>query len=317
MGTVVDQIAIVKGGWRQRHSALRLAVLAAKNCLRTGGRTPRDIDLLVNAGVYRDRNLGEPALAAIIQHDIGANPEDPHLGAHGTFSFDVANGSCGVLTALQIVDGFLRARAIECALIVASDADPGHGMSEDFPFSPFGAALLCSWTNDDRGLGRASWANDSVHHDAVNAAVQMIGRRNVLRVSVTADSDECLADTAAQTAKACLHGCSSTLDEVDAIVTAPAHRRYREALAAELGVRATRITAADTESMHTASLAAAFERARFPDWRWRKNSACRRGRRSDGRCRPLPELTALGVLLRISLYGSGSRCHRGLVIASR
>lgn len=75
--------------------------------------------------------------------DIRANPEDPHAGAHGTFSFDIANGACGVLTALQIVDGFLRSRAVQLALIVASDADPGHGMSEHFPISAAGAVLLC------------------------------------------------------------------------------------------------------------------------------------------------------------------------------
>ena len=74
--------------------------------------------------------LGEPALAAMIQQDIGANPEDPHANAHGTFSFDISNGACGVLAALQIVDGFMKSRAIDCALVVASDADPGHGMSE-------------------------------------------------------------------------------------------------------------------------------------------------------------------------------------------
>jgi 3-oxoacyl-[acyl-carrier-protein] synthase III len=51
---------------------------------------------------------GEPAIAALIQEDIGANPEDPHDDAHGTFSFDIANGTFGVLIALQIVDGFLR-----------------------------------------------------------------------------------------------------------------------------------------------------------------------------------------------------------------
>ena len=69
---------------------------------------PNDLDLLVNAGLYRDRNLGEPALASMIQEDVRRHPEDPHPGGHGTFSFDVANGACGVLTALQIADRFLR-----------------------------------------------------------------------------------------------------------------------------------------------------------------------------------------------------------------
>ena len=111
MATVIERIELANGRWRDRHSALRLAVNASRDCIRNAGREPDDIDLLINAGIYRDRNLGEPALAAMIQEDIGAHPENPHAGSHGTFSFDVVNGSCGVLTALQVVDGFLRSHA--------------------------------------------------------------------------------------------------------------------------------------------------------------------------------------------------------------
>ena len=155
MGTIIERIELADGGWRTRHSALRLAVNGGSRlAFAKPGANPHDVDLLVNAGVYRDRNLGEPALAAMIQEDIDANPEDPHAGSHGTFSFDVVNGSCGMLTALQIVDGFLQIDGrFDCALIVASDADPGHGMSEHFPFSPAGAAALCTWTDEDSGLG--------------------------------------------------------------------------------------------------------------------------------------------------------------------
>ncbi len=112
MGTVIDRVDVAHARWRDRHSALHLAVTAATDCLRRAGCDAHELDLVVNAGIYRDRNLGEPALAALIQDDIGANPEDPHTGGHGTFSFDVANGACGVLTALQIVDGFLRTHSI-------------------------------------------------------------------------------------------------------------------------------------------------------------------------------------------------------------
>ena len=125
MGTVIERMVVTRAGWLHRHSALQVAVTAAKNCLERAGREAGDLDLLINAGLYRDRNLGEPALAALIQEDVGAHPENPHPDAHGTFSFDVANGTCGVLTALQIVDGFLRSGTIEHALVVASDADPG------------------------------------------------------------------------------------------------------------------------------------------------------------------------------------------------
>jgi 3-oxoacyl-[acyl-carrier-protein] synthase-3 len=224
------------------------------------GRRPHDVDLLVNAGIYRDRNLGEPALAALIQQDIHANPEDPHSGKHGTFSFDVANGACGLLTALQIVDGFLKSHAIDCALVVASDADPGRGMSEDFPFSPASAALLCSWANDNAGLERVHWTNMPDDGETFSATVGLVDHRNVLRLRESAAIDQRFATAAAQAARQCLGVSSRTIADVDAVVAAPARREYRAALADRLGVALERVVVADDEGMHTASLAAAFDR---------------------------------------------------------
>src|SRR6266571_422007 len=153
MGTIVDHPSLTRRGLRGRHSALHLAVAAARTSLTSAGCPPSDLDLLINAGLYHDRNLGEPALAALIQQDIGANPEDPHPDAHGTFSFDIANGVCGPLTALQVADGFLHSGSIHRALVVASDADPAHHMTHDFPFAGAGGALLCSWTDGESGFG--------------------------------------------------------------------------------------------------------------------------------------------------------------------
>lgn len=261
MGTVIDRVAVTDGGWRTRHSALRLAVRSVRECLHAGGRNPHDVDLLINAGVYRDRNLGEPALAALIQQDVDANPEDPHAGAHGTFSFDVANGTCGVLTALQIVDGFLRSHTVGCALVVASDANPGHRMSEDFPFSPAGAALLCDWTEDDYGLGPIRWVSTPDAGESFNATVGLVDGRNVLRFSTSEAKDERFADAAARAVHECLHDSALGLDDFDAIVAAPAQPGFRAALADHLGVPGSRIVVAEDPDMHTASLAAAFERA--------------------------------------------------------
>lgn len=261
MGTVIEQVALTEGRWRARRSALRLAVRTAKECLGRAGRTPQEVDLLVNAGIYRDRNLGEPALAAMIQKDIGANPEDPHAGRHGTFSFDIANGTCGVLTALQIVDGFLRSRAIECALVIASDADPGHGMSEKFPFTPAGAALLCDWTDDAFGLEQIHWVSDPDEGESLNATVGLVDDRNVLRFSSSDTKDAAFAAAAARSVEECLHESALGLADIDVIVAAPATSAFRTALAGLLGVPSGDITVADDPGMHTASLAAAFDRA--------------------------------------------------------
>ncbi|MHA7652405.1 3-oxoacyl-[acyl-carrier-protein] synthase III C-terminal domain-containing protein [Mycobacterium sp. ML4] len=262
MGTVIDRVDVAHPRLRGRHSALHLAVTAAKDCLRQAGCEPAELDLVVNAGIYRDRNLGEPALAALIQDDIGANPEDPHADAHGTFSFDVANGACGVLTALQIVDGFLRTRSVQRALVVTSDAGPGHGMSEHFPYSATGAALLCGWTDENYGLSGVSWANagDALHDlETSSATVGFADGRNVLRFRQSADADDKFAAVAAEAVRACLTLNGVSLSDVDVIVAAPARRDYREALSGLLGVPAEKVCVADDHRMHTAALAAAYQ----------------------------------------------------------
>ena len=83
--------------------ALHLSDAAATECLARAGHRADELDLLINAGIYKDRNAAEPALASIIQEDIGANASSPpRIGCHGTFSFDVLDGGCGVTTAAQI-----------------------------------------------------------------------------------------------------------------------------------------------------------------------------------------------------------------------
>ncbi len=260
MGTIIEHTELSRAGWRARHSGLRLAVTAARDCLRESGHDPHEVDLLINAGIYRDRNLGEPALAAMIQEDIDANAEDPHQGSHGTFSFDIANGSAGMLTALQIADGFLSSRAIDWALVVASDADPGHGMSEHFPFSPTGAAMLCGWRDDDTGLGPVSWVARPDEGAGFNATVGLGDRRNVLRFRHSDDIDARYADAAAAAVENCLRHGGVELGDVDAIVAAPGQPGFVTELAGRLGVPLAAVLTADDDRLHTAALAAALVR---------------------------------------------------------
>ncbi|MBO0880701.1 MAG: 3-oxoacyl-ACP synthase [Mycobacterium sp.] len=218
------------------------------------------MDLLINAGIYRNRNLGEPALAAIIQEDIGANPEDPHSDAHGTFSFDIANGACGVLTGIQVADGFLRSHTVSRALVVASDADPGRGKSERFPFSPVGAALLCRWSDDNDGLGQFHWTNLPDDGENFRATIAFDESGNVLRFRESAALHIKLATAGAQAVRRCLDEAALDLSDVAVIVAAPANHRYHQELGERLGVAVERIAVANDEHIHTAALVAALER---------------------------------------------------------
>jgi 3-oxoacyl-[acyl-carrier-protein] synthase-3 len=154
MGTRIESVAIAyKRGRVFGRGALHLSDAAATACLRRSLHAAGQLDLLVNAGLYKDRNTAEPALASIIQEDIGANPGAPMpLGHHGTFAFDVLNGGCGVLTATQLVDAFVGHGSARHGLIVAADADPSPRTSQHFPFPPAGGAMLVEEAPGEAGF---------------------------------------------------------------------------------------------------------------------------------------------------------------------
>jgi 3-oxoacyl-[acyl-carrier-protein] synthase III len=258
MGTLLDHATVSQAGWRSRHSALRLAVATARACLDAAGCPPNDLDLLINVGLYRDRNLGEPALAALIQEDIGANPEDPHSDKHGTFSFDIANGVCGPLSALQVVDGFLRSGSIRRALVVASDADPGHGLSASFPFAPAGGALLCSWSDGDAGLGPFSWSTFPDGGESFRSTVTYQVGHNRLDITASDLIGDVFATAAVKVASECLERASFDPADLDLVLAAPARADIRNALASYLGVPVEKVADAGDERVHTAALVSAI-----------------------------------------------------------
>ena len=141
MGTIIEASATATATAHQRSlspGSLELADFAARSCLERASRTAEELDLLINAGVYHDKILSEPAFASLIQEDIGANLRQPAGAGHGTFSFDVYNGACGLLTGIHLVDGMLASGTVELGMVVASDMDPEPGLSEGFSFPGVG-----------------------------------------------------------------------------------------------------------------------------------------------------------------------------------
>ena len=124
MGARIEAVSALTSRGLRKPSARRLADAAARTCLAHAGREPGEIDMLINTGIYREDNMGEPALAAIVQEDIGANLGQPPIGGHGTFSFDLLNGTCGVISAIQLQAGMLRSGLIRLGAIVTSDVHP-------------------------------------------------------------------------------------------------------------------------------------------------------------------------------------------------
>lgn len=267
MGTRIDGAATAHG----RHGALRLSDDAARACLARGGHRAGDLDILINAGMYKDRNIAEPALAAIIQDDLGANRgHPPRLGHHGTFSFDIQNGGCGVITAAQLVDTFVGPGAARVGMIVAGDADPSPRTSRGFRFAPAGGALVVSHTDDATGFTRFTQRTFPEHQALFEANVRwdpdagFLGRgKNVLEMIEAPELAEACVEHAADVTSALLGEADLRASDVDLLITSQCPLRFPERLARRLGVPLTHLpqVAPELGTLHTAGPIAALEAA--------------------------------------------------------
>ena len=272
MGTCIESAATAAGRGRLfGRGALHLSDAAARTCLHRARRDAGELDLLVNAGLYKDLNIAEPALASIIQEDIGANPgHPPRLDRHGTFSFDVLDGGCGVVTGARLLDGFLGGGVARLGMIVAADADPAPTRTRGFPFPPTGGAVLLA--HRDGALGFERFASRTFAEDAglFEAAVRWSPRaglrrrgRNVLEIHEAPGFAPLCVTHAIEVATAFLAGAGLRADDIDLVIASQYPRDFAAGVAHGLGIPADRVPAVPRElaASHTAGPIAALEAA--------------------------------------------------------
>lgn len=276
MGTVIEATAIATAHERSLTpgSSLELADAAARSCLDHAHRTADELDLLINAGIYHDKLLSEPAFASLIQEDIDANP-DQHAGSdHGTFSFDVSNGACGLMTGIQLVDGMLASGTADLGMVVASDMDPEPGVSRGFGFPEVGGAVLLSADPSRAGFIAFRSATFPEHAELFQSAVEwhedahrgLAGHgRNVLEVEIAESYTERALECAEATARELTAAEGLDLGEVDVLVATASVPGFADGLARRLGVSAERV-ASPPDGLayaHTAAPALALESVRL------------------------------------------------------
>lgn len=152
MTVVIEQTGLCCG--EGVHGSVALQTEAARRCLGSSGTDAAAVGLMINVGVYRDENIVEPAMATLVQQRLGLNadPIDAGAGGPGTFSFDIANGSCGFLNAVQVAAAYLTLNPGRRALILAGDDHPSKASHDEFPYTPAGAAaLLASVPGEETG----------------------------------------------------------------------------------------------------------------------------------------------------------------------
>jgi 3-oxoacyl-[acyl-carrier-protein] synthase III len=149
MGTVIKTTGICMD--KDIHSLIELSSRAAESCIAQAGLNRDEINLIISTGVFRDGNIIEPAMAPLIQKRLGINLQ--YNEKSRTFAFDILNGPCGLLSAIQTADAMLANGNKKNALIVSSDVHPSKSVVSTFPYRPIGTAMLLEWThNPEKGF---------------------------------------------------------------------------------------------------------------------------------------------------------------------
>ena len=242
------------------------ATAAAAQCLADAGVTAAQVDLVINAGVYRDENMFEPAMAALIQKDLGIcldYAKDPD--SHGAFSFDLMNGASGGLGAIQAAGAWLTSGTADYALVVTSDVHPA-GPGHDFPYAPVGAAVLLERTSG-AGFGPVQTSvvetgrtpGVTGYFDLAEAGAH--GREHIVVEQEPGHVERLIAFAAAEAAR------YAETHDVDLgrtlLVTSQPTAGFAAAVAKELGLAAdaaVTVTGVDGDP-HTSALAIAWHQA--------------------------------------------------------
>ena len=274
MGTRIEAASALTSRGLRKPTARGLADAAARSCFASAGRDPGDVDMLINAGIYREDNMGEPALAALIQEDIGANLGQPPLGGRGTFSFDLLNGTCGVISAIQLESGLLRSGVIRLGAVVASDVGPRLKDGGAVPFRPTGGAILLAWDDTEAGFTDFGAETFPEYQDLFGSGLVCQERRglrvprrqagsNQMVIDVKPGYQARLVDCAEEAAHRFLRRLGMGIGDIDLLVPAPSPPGFADDLRMRLGVPGDRVAyvAEDLAGAYTTGLIAALQAA--------------------------------------------------------
>jgi len=158
-----------------RWGSVRHAVEAGQRCLKASRHRKADIGLLINSGIHRDHHICEPAMAVFIQHRLGINIEFQN---RRTLAFDLQNGGCGMLDAVQAVTALLQDGEVEAGLVVASETNPDRRPDPGFTYPASGVAMLLDlspWR--ERGFGGFAFHTRDEYADAYTSLVSLAEKR--------------------------------------------------------------------------------------------------------------------------------------------
>ncbi len=237
------------------------ATAAGRRCLDGSSHLPSSVDVLINAGVHRDDHTCEPAGAAYIQHRLGINVE--FQGAQ-TLSFDLLNGGCGMLNAVEVVAAQLAVGAVRVGMVVASESNRDRRPDPAYAYPESGAALLLDAAPaEDEGFGPFAFRTLEEHADLYSSVVSLAVKRGRILMRQRAELHDVWLGAVGQVVDEALARDGLRREELDLVVPAQVSAGFLSRLPAAIGVPKEKVAdfTSDLPDTLTTSVFLALSRA--------------------------------------------------------
>ncbi|MFC1628121.1 3-oxoacyl-ACP synthase III family protein [Gemmatimonadota bacterium] len=220
------------GPWKP--GSLAHATKAGSQCLGSSCYLPIDVEVLINAGVHRDRHYAEPAFASYIQNKLAINIE---FQRRQTASFDLQNGGCGMLSALHVLTTMMQSGAIRTGMAIASEVNTDRDPDPDSSIIASGAAIILDISpSADRGFGSFVFRTYDEHIDLSRSMVDLGVERGRLLMHREKDLDQTCLSLLPEVWEELLESEQVKREDIDLLIPSQISARFLAGLPATLGL---------------------------------------------------------------------------------
>ncbi len=232
-------VSLPTGAGLFRKGSVGHAVHAGKNCFKFSSYNPSEIDVLVNSGIYRDRHIGEPAMAVFIQKDLGINPD-----FHGkkSFSFDLMNGGCGMLNALHVLTVMIQSGKYRLGMAVSSECNPDRRPDPNFDYLRSGSAILLDISPyPKKGFGSFIFKNFEEYMGLYNACIDLKEKGGMIKINKAKELNDAYLSCAPVVFKEILKNEKLKKDDIDLVIPSQVSADFIGKLQRKLDISVNRI----------------------------------------------------------------------------
>ena len=219
--------------WRRRGS-LWHAQKAGKECLARSAYRPSDVEVLINTGVNRDGHTCEPAIATYVLKALGINTD---FRGSRTLGFDLLNGGCGMLNAVQVLATLMQSGQARVGMVVSSEANSDRDPDPAYRYPPSGAAVLLDVAPlSGTGFGAFAFRTLDEHAELYSSVVNMAAKHGRLLLRRKDELDAAYRRGAGEVVEEVLAQGHLARDGVDLVIPAQLSGPFLAELPAAIGL---------------------------------------------------------------------------------